>query len=126
MALYGNNPIEAYTLTVGSAGTFSGSVFLNGNGILAVGNTGTFTAAPLTFQMTLGTVGPDAGGTWVNVYAGSVEYTIGTMYGTAVQFLPPADLPSVNWVRVRTGRASDNGGTLQTAAVNIVLWTRPI
>lgn len=118
------NPLEPYTLTVGSAGSFSGSVWLGGNGLLAIGNAGTFTASPLSFQTTLGSVAPSDGGTWVNVYAGTVEYSIGTLYGTVVQFLPPADLPSLYWLRLRTGLSS--GGTLQTAATNFVILSRPL
>ncbi len=122
------NLIEPFTLAWGSGSTFSGSVFLGGNGIVGVGNTGTWTASPMTFQTTLGTVPPDAGGTWVSVVpvgAGS-EWAIpaGTMaIGTALYAINPQDLPSLYYVRAVSGNVA--GGTPQAAVRNLVLLTRP-
>ncbi len=122
------NLVETYSVGFGSGSSFSGSVFLGGNGLIGVGNPGTWTAAPLTFQTTLGTVAPDAGGTWCAIVpagAGS-EYAIsaGTMViGTAVYLLPPADLPSLLWVRLVSGNSA--GGTAQGAARSLTLITRP-
>lgn len=122
------NLIETFPVTIGSAGSFSGSVYLGGNGIIGVGNPGTWTAAPLTFQVTLGTAAPADGGTWCYVVpsgAGS-EYAIsaGTMaIGTAMYPIPPQDLPSVQWVRLVSGNSA--GGTLQAAARTLTLVTKP-
>lgn len=118
------NLLEPYGVTIGSAGSFSGSVYLGGNALVGVGNAGTWTAAVLTFQMTLGSVGPHDGGTWVNVYTGTAEYTLGTVQGTALQYLPPSDLPAVYWLRLRSGNAA--GGTVQQAARTLTLLTRPV
>ena len=123
------NLIEIHTLTIGSAGSFSDAAYLGGNGIIGVGNAGTWTAAPLTFQVSLGSVSPAAGGTWCYVVpsgAGS-EYTIpaGTMaVGTGYYPIPPADLPALFWVRAVSGNAA--GGTLQAAARALTLFTRPL
>jgi len=130
MAIYGNNPIETYTLTIGSAGSFSGSAFLNGNGIIGIGNAGTWTASNLTFQTTLGSSpAPDAGGTWVRISpvgAGS-EWTLpaGSLAsGTGYYPIPATDLPSLYWVRAVSGGSA--GGTLQAQSVALVLFTRPL
>lgn len=123
------NLVETYSVTIGSAGSFSGSVFLGGNGLIGIGNPGTWTAAPLVIQTTLGTLSPDAGGTWCNIVpsgAGS-EYAIsaGTMaIGSALYPLPPQDLPSLLWVRLVSGNSA--GGTLQAAARTLTLVTRPL
>ena len=123
------NLIEVYTLTIGSAGSFSGSVYLAGNGIIGIANRGTWTAAPLTLQTTMSGASPDAGGTWCSIYpsgAGS-EWAIpaGTMAnGTAYYPIPPSDLPALFWVRAVSGNAA--GGTLQQAARSLDLITRPL
>lgn len=120
------NPLELYNVTIASGGSFSGSVYLGGNGIIGLGNAGTWTSAPLTFQTTLGSVGPDAGGTWVNVYTTTsvAEYSVATLSGTQYVGIPPSDLPSLYWVRLRSGNAA--AGTNQAAERTITLFTRPV
>jgi hypothetical protein len=118
------NVLGTAALTIGSAGSFSGSVYLNGAALYALATPGTFTAAPITFQVTYDATPPNAGGTWLNLYSGTVEYSVGTLYGTAVQYLPPADVSGVQWLRLRSGNAA--GGTLQAADRTFVLITRPI
>ena len=109
-------------LTVAASGSFSGSAFFGGESLAGLFIPGTFTAAPVTFQHAI--EAPHAGGVWTNLYVGTVEYTIGTLYGTATMLLPPADLPGLQWVRLRTGNAA--AGTVQSAAGSFVALTRPI
>ncbi len=124
------NLIEPFTLTIGSAGSFSGSAYLGGMGIIGIGNAGTWTASNLTFQTTLGSSpAPDAGGAWVRISpvgAGS-EWTLpaGSLAsGTGYYPIPPTDLPSLYWVRAVSGGSA--GGTLQAQSVSLVLFARPL
>ena len=109
-------------LTVPASGSFSGSVFMNGQALVGLIIPGTFTAAPVSFQHAIAP--PHDGGTWTNLYSGTTEYSIGVLYGTATMLLPPADLPGLLWLRLRTGLAA--GGTVQSAAGSFVGLTRPI
>ena len=79
----GYNPIETFTLSFGSAGTFSGSAYLNGNGIIGIAAVGTWTASVMTLRTSLGTQDPNASGaeagTWLNISpvgSAGTEYTI--------------------------------------------------
>lgn len=116
------NLYGTFQMTIPASGSFSGSAFFNGEGLMAVIIPGTFTTAPLTFQHAIEP--PHAGGAWTNLYVGTVEYTVGTLYGTATLFLPPADLPGLQWVRLRSGNAA--AGTVQSSAGSFVALTRPI
>lgn len=122
------NLIETYNVTIAASGSFSGSVWLGGNGIIGIGNAGTWTSAPITFQTTLGSVSPDSGGTWVNVYDASTgtiqEYSLATPGGTQYMAVTPTVMPSLYWVRLRSGNAA--AGTTQAAERIITLFTRPV
>jgi len=119
------NLMGAQQVVIPASGSFSGSAYLNGEALIGVAIPGTFTTAPLSFQVTSDPTPPHNGGTWLNFYSGTTEYNIGTLYGTAMLYLPsPSDMPSIHWLRLRTGLST--GGTVQSAAGTFVLITRPV
>lgn len=133
-----SNPIETYALDWASGGTFSGSAYLNGNGIIGLAAVGTWTASAMTFRVSLGSVDPNNdGGTWMGVQpigstGAGTEYTIpaaALAFGSLTFIaIPPADLPSLYWVQAKSGLNAvlSTGGTAQTAARAFVLFTRPL
>ena len=131
-----SNPIETYALDWANGGTFSGSAYLNGNGIIGLAAVGTWTASVMTFRVSLGSVDPNnSGGTWLNVApigSAGTEYTIpaaALAFGSLAFIpIPPADLPSLYWVQAKSGANAvlTTGGTAQGAARSFVLFTRPV
>ena len=129
------NPIETYGLDFANNGTLSGSAYLNGNGLIGLAAVGTWTASVMTFRVSLGSVDPNAGGTWLNVSpigSAGTEYTIpaaslalGSLTFIAI---PPADLPSLYWIQAKSGAnaITNASGTAQGAARSFVLFTRPV
>lgn len=116
------NLTTAYTLSFGSGGTVSNSVYLNGQALLAVINAGTWTAAPLTFEVSSGTVEP---GIWHQLYAGTNRVTAyPATAGTAAYYLPVSDAPGLLWVRGVSG--VQGLGTAQAAARTITILSRPV
>lgn len=129
------NLIETYNLNFGSAGTLSGSVYLNGNGLIGIAAVGTWTASIMTLRTSLGSTDPNNGGTWLNVSpvgSAGTEYSIpaaALAFGSLTFFpIPPGDLPSLYWVQAKAGAnaITDANGTQQTAARAFVLFTRPL
>lgn len=120
------NLIEPYTLTIASSGSLSGSVYLNGNGIIGLANAGTWTASVMTFRVSLGSIDPNSGGTWVNAYDSTGELSVpaSVLGGTQYIALNPQAFPSVYWLQLRSGQAS--GGTVQGAARAWTVFTRPL
>jgi hypothetical protein len=117
------NLIEPYSLAWGSGSTFSGSVYLGGNTILAVGVPGTWTTAALTLQVSVGSAEP--GADWRDLYAGTTEWAAyPATKGTALYYLPVSDAPGLYWVRGRSGAGA--AGTAQGAARTLELLTRPV
>jgi hypothetical protein len=113
------NVITSYVLTFGSGGTVSNAVYLNGEAPMAVVNGGTWTAAPLTFEVSSGTVEP---GVWHRLYAGTNVVTVlPATSGTAAFYLSD-HLPAL-WVRAVSGETG--AGTAQEAARTLTLLTKP-
>jgi hypothetical protein len=116
------NVITSSVLTFGSGGTVSNAVYLNGQAPLAVINSGTWTAAPLTFQVSSGTVEP---GIWHTLYAGTNVVTLyPSTSGTAAYYMSVADTPGVLWFRAVSGVSGI--GTAQAAARELTLLSRPV
>ncbi len=120
------NLLGTVGVTIANGASVSGSVYLNGQAIIGIVNAGTWTAAPLSFQTTADNIAPHAGGTWLDMYntAGEVSLSAGVLLGTQAVLLPPSLLPSVQWVRLRSGLSA--GGTNQGAARTIGLLVRPV
>lgn len=116
------------TLVVGFAlnGQQSGSVQLDGQGLIGFMNMGTWTAAPLSFEHSLNP--PHDGGTWTGVYEISGAATVAAAamaQGTATVLLPTTSVLRSGvpgWVRLRSGLLTD--GTAQAAARTFILLTR--
>jgi hypothetical protein len=116
------NLVTATPLSWGSGSTFSGSVYLGGEAILAVATPGTWTTAPLTFEVTTGAAEP---GTWLSLYSGTTEVALyPATAGTAVYYLDVANAPGIYWLRGRSGTRA--AGTAQDAARTLTLLTRPV
>jgi hypothetical protein len=116
------NLVTNYTLTFGSGGTVSNAVYLNGQALLAVVNSGTWTAAALTFEVSSGTVEP---GIWHRLYAGTNVLTAyPATAGTSAYYLPVTDAPGLLWVRGVSGQTG--AGTAQAAARTITILSRPV
>lgn len=120
------NLLGTAALTIASSGSLSGSVYLNGAAILGIANAGTWTASPISFQVTYDPTPPNSGGTWLNAYdtAGEITVPAALLLGTQLIGLPPTQLPSVQWVRLRSGLAA--GGTVQGADRVLILQVRPL
>ena len=94
-----SNPIETDALDWANGGTFSGSAYLNGNGVIGLAAVGTWTASVMTLRVSLGSVDPNnSGGTWLNVApigSAGTEYTIpaaALAFGSLAFIpIPPAD-----------------------------------
>lgn len=119
------NPLGTVALTIASGGSFSGSAYLSGAGIVGVANAGTWTAAPLSFQITYDATPPHSGGTWLNAYdlAGEISVPAALLLGTQAISMG-VTIPNVQWVRVRSGLLA--GGTNQGADRTLVLMVRPL
>lgn len=116
------NVLSTYTLSFGSAGTVSNAVYLGGQAMAAVINSGTWTAAPLTFEVSSGSVEP---GIWHRLYSGTnVVTAYPATSGTAAFYLNVSDAPGLFWVRAVSGQSGI--GTAQTAARELTLLTRPV
>lgn len=122
--------IGTATLSIGSAGSVSGAVQLNGAQILGLVNLGTWTPSNLSFEHAL-TDPAGSGVIWTTVAdiggpstvpSGALITTGGTI---TVLLATNSVLRGLNFVRVRSGMPADNGGTLQTAARSLILLTRP-
>lgn len=112
------------TATIGSAGSVSGSVFLNGAALLGVANPGTWTDAPLSFQITYDPIPPHSGGVWVNLRDAAGLYTLPISGGTWAIAIPPTTLPRVQWLRAISGTiAGGVAGTLQTGDRSLIFMT---
>ena len=118
------NLVSRSTLAFGSGGTVSGSVYLNGETLLAVASPGTWTAALLTFEVTDGPEVPGAG-SWYRLYsATTVVSAAPATAGTSIYYLDVANAPGVYWLRAFSGDSS--AGTAQAADRTLTLLTRPV
>lgn len=116
------NLVDSLVLTFGSGGTYSNAVYLNGEAPLAVVNSGTWTAAALTFEVSSGTVEP---GVWHRLYAGTNVVTVyPATSGSAAYYLNVSDTPGILWLRGVSGQTG--AGTAQAAERTLTLLTRPV
>lgn len=107
-------------------GQQSGSIQIDGQGLIGFINMGTWTAAPLSFEHSLNP--PHSGGTWTGVYEINGAATVSNaamIQGTATVLLPftsvlRSGVPG--WLRLRSGLLTD--GTAQAAARTFILLTR--
>lgn len=120
------NMFGTVQVTIANGAALSGSAYLNGQAIVGIANAGTWTAAPLSFQVTADPAAPADGGVWLNAYdtAGEISIPAALLGGTQAITIPPTLLPSVQWVRVRSGLSA--GGTNQGAARTLALLVRPV
>ena len=121
------NNAGATTMTFGSGGTISGSVYLNGEALFAIASSGTWTNSALTFEVTTSpdTPGP---GSWLRMFSGAALVSVPVVTsGSSIFYigtLLPAPVP-IQWIRGWSGTAQVNG-TAQAANRTLTLLTRPI
>jgi hypothetical protein len=118
------NLIVQHVLSFGSGGTISNSVYLNGEAIMAVSSPGTWTAAPLVFDVTADPNTP-SDGSWMRLLTGASELSVpASTRGTAIYYLSVSNAPAVYWLRGFSG--SGAAGTAQAADRTLTLLTRPV
>jgi hypothetical protein len=116
--------INSHTLSFGSGGSISGSVFVNGDSLLAIASPGTWTAALLGFEVTADAATPGAG-SWYRLYSPSGQVTAAlATAGTSIYYLNVSQTPGVFWVRGFSGGAGV--GTNQAADRTLTLLTRQV
>jgi hypothetical protein len=106
--------------TIAAGQSLSGAVSLGALTLVGISMPGTWTTAPLTFQ-----VSPDGGTTWQELYDGAGNEV--TIQAAANQFVIPLADPSylwrgVNMVKVRSGTSA--APVVQSAGAVVNIATR--